>query len=91
MQVIPNLIATFMIAIGIMAIAILSVQNATPIELKFLVFKSIQIPLGIVLAGSIAGGTWLGIMVQMTIINHPGLDKFTETESNSAQKEDEER
>uniref|UniRef100_B8HNK8 Lipopolysaccharide assembly protein A domain-containing protein n=1 Tax=Cyanothece sp. (strain PCC 7425 / ATCC 29141) TaxID=395961 RepID=B8HNK8_CYAP4 len=32
------------------AIAIFSVQNATPVALKFLLFESIQMPLGVLLA-----------------------------------------
>jgi uncharacterized integral membrane protein len=37
-------------AIWIVAIALISVQNATPVALRFLVFETVQIPVGLVLA-----------------------------------------
>ena len=39
-----------------MAIAVISVQNATPVSLRFLSFQSIQIPFGLVLAFWVAVG-----------------------------------
>lgn len=39
-----------------MAIAIVSVQNATPVSLRFLTFESIQIPVGLVLTFFVALG-----------------------------------
>ena len=44
------------IAIWVVAIALISVQNATPVSLRFLVFQSIQIPFGLMLAFSVAVG-----------------------------------
>ena len=44
------------IAIWVVAIALISVQNATPVSLRFLGFQSIQIPLGLMLAFSVAVG-----------------------------------
>lgn len=43
-------------AIWIVAIAILSVQNATPVSVRFLVFRSVELPVGIVLSFGVAGG-----------------------------------
>lgn len=43
-------------ALWIVAIAILSVQNATPIAIQFLTFRSIEIPFGVALSFCIAGG-----------------------------------
>ncbi|MEO1294244.1 MAG: hypothetical protein AAFW75_00280 [Cyanobacteria bacterium J06636_16] len=43
-------------AIWIVAIAILSVQNATPISVQFLAFRSVQLPFGVVLSFCVAGG-----------------------------------
>jgi Lipopolysaccharide assembly protein A domain len=37
-------------AVWIVAIALISVQNATPVALRFLVFETVQIPVGMVLA-----------------------------------------
>lgn len=50
MKTIANLLASLIVVIWILAIAILSVQNATPVSLKFLGFESIQLPVGVVLA-----------------------------------------
>ena len=44
------------IAIWVVAIALISVQNATPVSLRFLGFQSIQIPLGLMLAFAVAVG-----------------------------------
>jgi uncharacterized integral membrane protein len=44
------------IAIWVVAIALISVQNATPVSLRFLGFQSIQIPFGLMLAFSVAVG-----------------------------------
>ena len=52
---IPILIS-LIVAIWVVAIAIISVQNATPVSLKFLTFQSIQIPIGLLLAFSASIG-----------------------------------
>lgn len=46
------LITSVIVAVWVVAIAIISVQNATPVSLKFLTFQSVQIPVGLVLAFS---------------------------------------
>ncbi len=58
MKSLANLLTSLIVGIWVIAIAILSVQNATPVSLRFLTFQSIQLPVGLVLAFS-AG---LGIM-----------------------------
>lgn len=60
MKTIANLLTSIILAAWIAAIAILSVQNFTPISLKFLMFQTIQIPLGIVLAFSVGVGAIAG-------------------------------
>ncbi len=60
MKNLANLLTSLVVAIWVVAIAIISVQNATPISLKFFTFESIQIPLGLVLAFS-AGVGIIGI------------------------------
>jgi uncharacterized integral membrane protein len=52
MKTLAPLLTIVVVAIWIVAIAIISVQNATPVSLKFLTFQSIQIPAGLVLAFS---------------------------------------
>lgn len=56
MRKIANLLTSLILAAWIAAIAIISIQNITPISLKFFVFESIQIPFGIVLAFSVGIG-----------------------------------
>lgn len=60
MKSIPNLIACLVLASWAIAIAIFSVQNATPVSLRFFGFESIQIPVGVLLAFSLGMGVMLG-------------------------------
>nr|WP_286167467.1 LapA family protein [Arthrospira platensis] len=52
--------ASLILAVGMTAVAILSVQNATPVSLQFMIFESINIPVGVVLAFSLAIGLITG-------------------------------
>jgi uncharacterized integral membrane protein len=60
MKSIANLIACLILAVWAIAIALFSVQNATPVSLKLLGFESIQMPVGVVLAFSAGIGVMLG-------------------------------
>ncbi|WGV25438.1 LapA family protein [Halotia branconii] len=62
MKTLAPFLTSLVIAIWVVAIAIISVQNATPVSLKFLTFQSIQIPVGLVLAFS-AGIGLIGMAV----------------------------
>jgi uncharacterized membrane protein YciS (DUF1049 family) len=55
-KILANFLILLIIAVWVVAIALISVQNATPVSLKFLVFQSIQIPFGLMLAFSVALG-----------------------------------
>jgi lipopolysaccharide assembly protein A len=59
-QLMTNLIISAIAAAWIVAIALLSVQNATLVNLKFLVWQSIELPWGLILAGAIGIGFLLG-------------------------------
>lgn len=50
MRILIPIAISLVMATWVMAIAIVSVQNATPVSLKFLMFQSIQIPVGLLLA-----------------------------------------
>ncbi|MDX2217167.1 MAG: LapA family protein [Oculatellaceae cyanobacterium bins.114] len=52
-----NFLVSLIVAFWISAIALLSVQNAAPVTLRFLTFQSVQMPLGIVVAFGAAFGT----------------------------------
>jgi uncharacterized integral membrane protein len=56
MKTIANLLISVVVAVWVMAIALLSVQNATLVRLKFLSLQSIQIPVGLVLAFCVCVG-----------------------------------
>lgn len=56
MKTLANLLTSLVVAMWVVAIAVLSVQNATPVSLKFLTFQSIQLPVGLVLAFSVGLG-----------------------------------
>lgn len=43
-------------AVWVVGMAIVSVQNATPVSLKFLAFESVEVPVGVVLSLCAAGG-----------------------------------
>ncbi|MEG4318643.1 MULTISPECIES: LapA family protein [unclassified Microcoleus] len=64
MKTIPLLAISFLLAILVSAIGIISVQNAAPVALSFILFKSIQIPVGLVLAMSISAGLIGGALLQ---------------------------
>lgn len=64
MKTIPHLLISVVVAASVSAIAILSVQNATPVSLNFLFFQSIEIPIGVVLALSATAGILGGAILQ---------------------------
>jgi len=55
-KILANFLILVIIAVWVVAIALISVQNATPVSLRFLGFQSIQIPFGLMLAFSVAVG-----------------------------------
>jgi uncharacterized integral membrane protein len=56
MKSLAIILTSLIIAFWVVAIAILSVQNATPVSLRFLAFQSVQIPVGLILAFSVGLG-----------------------------------
>lgn len=60
MKTIANFLTSLILAGWLTAIAILSIQNITPVSLKFLNFETIQLPMGIVLAFSVGAGAIAG-------------------------------
>jgi uncharacterized integral membrane protein len=62
MKILIPILISLIVALWVVAIAIISVQNATPVSLQFLTFKSIQIPFGLLLAFS-AGVGFIGMAI----------------------------
>jgi len=71
MKSLTTLIISVILAVWIMTIAILSVQNASPITLKFLAYESIRLPVGVVLAFSAAAGAIGGAIVALPLFTSP--------------------
>ena len=57
-----NFLICLILSLLVSAIAILSVQNVAPVSLQFLFFRSIEMPVGVVLALSMSAGL-LGVAV----------------------------
>jgi uncharacterized integral membrane protein len=51
---------TLVPAVWVVAMAIVSVQNATPVSLKFLFVESVELPFGVVLSLGVAAGMVIG-------------------------------
>jgi len=51
-----NLFSSLLIAAWLVVIAVISIQNVTDVSLHFVVFESIKIPVGVVMAMSVAAG-----------------------------------
>ncbi|WP_341730494.1 LapA family protein [Microcoleus sp. EPA2] len=64
MKTIPLIAISFLLAILVSAIGIISVQNATPVSLNFTLFQSIPMPVGVVLAISLSVGILGGAILQ---------------------------
>ncbi len=64
MNIILPLLINLILAVWVAVIAIVSVQNATPVTLKFILFESIQMPIGVVLALSAVVGIFLGTVIK---------------------------
>ena len=64
MKTIPLLAISFLVAILASAIGIISVQNAAPVSLNFIFLKSIQVPVGLVLAMSVSAGLIVAALLQ---------------------------
>ncbi len=64
MKTIPLLAISFLVAILASAIGIISVQNSAPVSLNFIFFKSIQVPVGLVLAMSMSAGLIVAALLQ---------------------------
>jgi uncharacterized integral membrane protein len=82
MKTIANLLTSLLIAFWVIGIAIVAVQNAEPVSLKFLSYQSIQIPFGLVLAFS------AGIGVISMALLQPLWGLSGSARSNSASDDD---
>ncbi|WP_267383492.1 DUF1049 domain-containing protein [Cyanobacterium sp. uoEpiScrs1] len=78
------LISMTIVAFWLIIIAIFSIQNTAEIYLKFLIFKSIKLPIGVLLSFCVGGGIILGSLAILlwklpkysTKINYDVADDF---------------
>lgn len=59
------ILAVLIVASWVSAIAIVAVQNATPVTLQFLGWRSVAIPFGVVLAFSVTAGAVVMAFLQV--------------------------
>jgi uncharacterized integral membrane protein len=74
MRQFSSLLTSLIIAAWIGAIAVISVQNFTPVSLKFLRFESFQIPVGLVLAFSVGLGI-VGMALVQPLLRAGGYEE----------------
>lgn len=65
MKSLTYLMTTIIIASWLGVIAIFSIQNITEISLKFLIFESIKLPIGVLLSFCVGGGMVLGSLATL--------------------------
>lgn len=65
MRTFANLLTTIVIASWVLAIAVISLRNVTPVSLRFLTYQSIQLPFFLVLAFCAVLGMIVMILLQL--------------------------
>lgn len=65
MKIFANFVSSLILAIWVSAIAIFSIQNIQPVSVKFFVWQSIQIPVGVLLAICAGIGIVLGSLLPL--------------------------
>ena len=63
MKIFANFISSLIVAAWVSAIALLAIQNIQAVSLKFLVWQSIQFPIGVLLAFCAAVGFVAGSLI----------------------------
>ncbi|MGH2413476.1 MAG: lipopolysaccharide assembly protein LapA domain-containing protein [Microcystaceae cyanobacterium] len=77
MKTLVNLFISLIIAAWIGAIAVFSIQNITPVSLKFLAFESIKFPAGVLLSFCLGGGIVFGATAPL-LIGKPKPRRFVQ-------------
>lgn len=78
MKTLAVFLTTGIVALWIAAIAILSVQNFTPVSFRFFTFQSIEIPIGIILAFAVGLGAVGTALLQLLLGASGSGDRFEE-------------
>ena len=77
-KLIPPILTSLILALWVIGIAILSVQNATPISLKFIGFQSIEMPIGIILAFAVSLGVIISSILLPPVFNITAMKQHPE-------------
>lgn len=72
MRSFATLITASLVAVWVAAIALIAIQNAAPIALRFLAFQTIDLPFGLVIAFSVVIGILGAAIVQPLLGLLPG-------------------
>uniref|UniRef100_A0ACD5GPP1 LapA family protein n=1 Tax=Desertifilum tharense IPPAS B-1220 TaxID=1781255 RepID=A0ACD5GPP1_9CYAN len=88
MNTFPLFLISIIFALWVSAIALVSVQNAVPVSLRFLVFESIQLPFGLVLAFSASIGLIAGAIL-IPLWGLPSASRRSSASVNAADEDDE--
>lgn len=75
MKLFANFLIACIVATWVVAIAIISVQNATPVSLQLLIFRSVELPFGLVLAFSAGAGIMAMAIAQPLLISGSRRDR----------------
>ncbi|MGL4884071.1 MAG: lipopolysaccharide assembly protein LapA domain-containing protein, partial [Waterburya sp.] len=67
MKAFVNLLNSLLLAVWVIAIAIFSIQNIQAVSLKFLIFESITVPVGVLLAFFSGIGMILGWFIPLLL------------------------
>ncbi len=67
MKAFVNLLNSLLLAVWVIAIAIFSIQNIQAVSLKFLMFESITVPVGVLLAFFSGIGMILGWFIPLLL------------------------
>lgn len=92
MRTFNNIIISLIISFWLILIAVFSIQNITPISLSFLFFKSIEIPVGVMLSFMVGLGIFLGGILPLLLPQKTLKQKSSKTRSkfNKSRKIEEE-
>lgn len=85
MNTITNFLASSIVGGWIMTMAVFAIQNIQPVSLKFLQFESIKVPIGVLLAFSLAVGFFIAALIPAFFrkSKKPPRSRFSPSESGS--------
>ncbi|WP_071525263.1 lipopolysaccharide assembly protein LapA domain-containing protein [Spirulina subsalsa] len=65
MRTLSNVLISVLITAWFVTIAVISIQNITPVSLNFLTFSSVEIPFGVLLTFGVGVGLLIGAMLPL--------------------------